>query len=83
MQILTREFMKKALKFYGYILIFLAGVLVLRVALSGSFETFSPGRFLSLMLQPLNIYAWAFVTVMYFVFVAVIAVLLKNSGKKN
>ena len=83
MQILTREFMKKAFKFYGYILIFLVGVLALKVALSGSFETFSPGRFLSLMAQPINIYVWVFVTVMYFVFVAVIAGLLKRSSKKN
>jgi len=80
MKVLTGRFLRKALVFYGYILAFLIAVLVVKIAISGAFESFSPGSFLALVLQPLNIYVWGFVTVMYFVFVAVVAGMLKSSG---
>ncbi len=63
------RFLKTTVRWYGYILLFLLLVLMLKIALGNPDALVSIDKFAEVALQPVNLYVWGFATVLYAIFV--------------
>lgn len=63
------RFLKIAIRWYGYILLFLLLALLLKIVLGNPDALVSIDKFAEVALQPINLYVWGFATVLYVVFV--------------